>query len=154
MLSRLFPRQFDNVYRGHFLGLWIFVPIMLIKALQSLESIFNTRATAIGADGIPLASFPPAAAEEIVSTFALLGLYLLVIPFQSAIILIRYRSMVPFMYFCLLTLQISTRIFHFLTDASAPQSGHPIGFYINLGIMAVTAIGFFLSLLRGKNAPA
>lgn len=148
MLGRLFPRQFDNVYRGHFLGLWIFVPIMLIKALQSLESVFNARSTAINADGIPLASFPPAAAEEIVSMFALLGLYLLVIPFQSAIVLLRYRSMVPFMYFCLLTLQISSRIFHTLTDA--PQGGHPIGFYVNLSIMAATALGFVLSLLPGR----
>ena len=151
MLERLFPKQFDNVYRGNIIGLWLFVPIILVKTLQSVESVFNARDTAIRADGIPLASFPPAAADEIVSIFALLGLYLLVIPFQSAIILARYRSMVPFMYFCLLTLQISTRIFHALTDAPT-QSGHPIGFYVNIGIMAVTVLGFILSLLPGKNA--
>jgi len=151
MLGRLFPRQFDNIYRGQAVGLWLFVPIMLIKALQSVESVINTRTTAINADGIPLDSFPPAAANEIVIMFALLGLYLLVIPLQSAIVLLRYRSMVPFMYLSLLTLQISARVLHMFIDPPA-TGDHAIGFYINLGIMAVTIIGFILSLLPGKNA--
>lgn len=153
MLERLFPKQFDNIYRGHIVGLWLFVPIILVKTLQSVESIFNTHDTAVRADGIPLASYPPAAADEIVMLFALLGLYLLVIPFQSAIVLIRYRSMVPFLYLSLLALQLSARLFHALTDVAKPDdAGHPIGFYVNLGITAVTVLGFALSLLPGKNA--
>jgi len=153
MLGRLFPKQFDNVYRGHWLGLWIFVPVMLVKMLQSVESVINTRNTAINADGIPLDSFPAAAANEIVMMFALLGLYLLVIPVQSVVVFIRYRAMVPFMYLSLLTLQISTRVLHFLIDPPTPAgAGHPIGFYVNLSIMGVTILGFVLSLLPGKNA--
>lgn len=152
MLGRLFPKTFDNVYRGNIVGLWLFVPVMLIKALQCVESIFNAHDTAIRADGIPLATFPPAAATEIVSMFMLLGLYLLILPVQSIVVLIRYRSMVPFMYLSLLTLQLSTRLLHALTDPPTPVGDHPVGFYVNFGIMGVTALGFILSLVPGKNA--
>ncbi|HEY4115487.1 MAG TPA: hypothetical protein VGM17_15630 [Rhizomicrobium sp.] len=149
MLERIFPKTFDNTYRGHWAGLVIFVLVVAVKALQCVETIFNTRNTAINADGIPIASFTPAGANTVLSMFALLGLYLLVIPAQSIVVLLRYRSMVPFLYFWLLLLQIAGRALHmlhpvFASDNHGPQ---PIGFYVNLGILAVTVLGFALSLV-------
>ncbi len=152
MLDRIFPKTIDNLYRGHWLGLAIFVGVMALKALQSVMSIFNTRDTASNADGIPLASFPPAAVAEIVSMFALLGLYLLIVPLQSAVVLIRWRSLIPFLYVSLLTLQLSSRaLIYFTTPAT--QSGHPFGFYVNMAILALTALGFVLSI-TGKGYSA
>jgi hypothetical protein len=152
MLNRVFPRQFDNVYRGHWLGLGVFVLVVAMKALQCVQSIVNTHDIAVRADGIPLASFSASGADTVMSMFALLGLYLLVIPAQSVVVLLRYRSMIPFMYFWLLLLQIAARALHMLHPAfAADEHGpHAIGFYINLGIMAVTAIGFVLSIVGSR----
>jgi|SRR5580704_3256671 hypothetical protein len=43
MLSRIFPRQFDNAYRGHRFGFWLFVPIVLMELSMGANSLFNTR---------------------------------------------------------------------------------------------------------------
>lgn len=150
MLNRIFPRQFDNDYRGWLLGLWLFVPVMLVKGLQATVSIINTRDTAMNADGIPIDTFPAAAASEVLSIFAILGIYLLILPVQSLIVMLRYRAMVPFMYLCLIVLQLSIRLLHILRDPPGPDGGmasHPIGFYVNLAILGVTILGFVFSLL-------
>jgi len=149
ILTRVFPKTCDNRYRGHWLGLVIFVAVMAVKALQGIKSILDTRNTAINADGIPLPSFPPAAVEEIVSMFALLGLYLLIIPMLSVVILIRWRSLIPLMYLLFLAFQVASRVVIALNTASA-QSGHPIGYYINIAILAVTALGFLLSIVGSR----
>lgn len=152
MLSRIFPKQFDNDYRGSWLAIWIFVPVVLLKATQGVNSIIMTRRVMAGADGIPIDSYDAAGAEAAVAMFALLGLYLLIVPFQSLIVLIRYRAMIPFMYLMLLLVQGSSRLLlmvHPIVRSAEPAmgfAGHPIGFWINLGILALTLIGFLLSL--------
>lgn len=147
MIDRIFPPRFDNVYRGHWLGLALFVPIIAVKALQGFNSIIWTHRVMVSADGIPVDSFGPVAAGEATQMFALLGMYLLVLPLQSIVVLVRYRSMVPFMLLMLLIVQLGVRGVHLLhPDLPAPGGGAPIGFYVNLGILAATAIAFALSL--------
>jgi hypothetical protein len=51
MLSRIFPRQFDNVYRGHRFGFWFFVPVVLMELSMGTNSLFNTRTVVMLADG-------------------------------------------------------------------------------------------------------
>src|SRR5438105_15455690 len=46
MLDRLFPKTFDNTYRGHWLGIWIFTAVALVKAVQGVNSIIITRMVA------------------------------------------------------------------------------------------------------------
>ncbi|HEX3944449.1 MAG TPA: hypothetical protein VHW69_10210 [Rhizomicrobium sp.] len=148
MLDRIFPRQFDNRYRGHWLGLALFVLVLIVKALQGVNSIIWTREIMAGADGIPIDTFSAAAADSAILMFALLGMYLLVLPLQSIIVLIRYRSMVPFMLLILLAVQFGARGIHFLhpDTRSNPGGGEPIGLYVNLGILAVTVVAFVLSI--------
>ncbi len=31
MLTRIFPRAFDNHYRGYRIAIWLFVPLVLIR---------------------------------------------------------------------------------------------------------------------------
>ena len=155
MFNRIFPRQFDNNYRGHWLAIWILVAILLLKSLQGVQSIINTREIAIGADGIPIDIYGAAGADMVLSLFALLGLYLLLIPLQSIVVLIRYRSMIPFMYLSFLVLYAANRALHLLhpSFASSDKGGQSIGFYVNLGILAITVIGFVLSLTDRAKSP-
>jgi len=150
MLSRILPKQFDNDYRGLWLGAVIFVAAMSVKALQGAMSMINTRNTAINADGIPLDSFSPAAQREVLIMFALLGMWLLVLPLISAVALVRYRSMIPFLFLALLVQQLAARIVVYLHTPTSAPAGQPIGFYVNMGILAVTAIGFVLSLVERR----
>jgi hypothetical protein len=89
MLSRIFPKQFDNTYCGHWLGLVLFIPIVALKAVQGFNSVVWTHKVMVSADGIPVDSFGPVAAGEATQMFALLGMYLLVLPLLGAAALIR-----------------------------------------------------------------
>lgn len=150
MLARIFPKQFDNLYRGHWLGLALFVAVVALKAIQGFNSVVWTHNIMVSADGIPVDSFGPVAASEAVLMFALLGMYLLVLPLIGVVALIRYRAMIPFMLLMLLVVQLGARLVHWLHPTVLETSGSPapIGLYVNLGILAVTLIAFLLSLLR------
>lgn len=151
MFSRIFPKQLDNDYRGLWLGLAIFVAAMAVNALQGVMSMINTRRTAIHADGIPLDSFSPAAQQEVLTMFALLGMWVVVLPLLSAVALVRYRAMIPLLYLMLLSEQLARRLLVYLHTPDSAPADHPIGFYVNLGILGFTAIGFLLSLMDRKS---
>jgi hypothetical protein len=145
MLAHIFPKQFDNNYRGLWLAVWLFVPLMLLKAVQGVNSMILTRLVLSGADGIPVDQFDSAAGDVVVALFALLGMYLLIIPLQSLIVLVRYRSMIPFMYLMFTVAQIAARVLNLMHPIARP-GGPPIGFTINLAIFTLTLVGFALSL--------
>jgi hypothetical protein len=107
------------------------------------------RLVATNADGIPLDSFNAAGAQTVLALFALLGFYLLVLPVQSVVVLIRYRAMIPFMYLMLLFVQLGSRVLLLLHPA-VRTSTMPVGLAINLAILALTLMGFALSLLSKK----
>ena len=102
MFNQLFPQRIDNTYRGHKLALWLFGLIVLIKAAMSVNSIFLGHKVATSADGIPLDTFPPAAVGTIISMFAIWGFAQLMICLLCALVLFRYRAMVPLMFAFLL----------------------------------------------------
>ena len=151
MLSRIFPRQFDNNYRGHWLAPWLLGGVMAVKAIQGVQSIINARDVLTTADGIALDRFNPASVEVVVALFALLGLYLLVLPLLSIVVLLRYRTMVPFLYLLVLLVNLASRVLALVNPIARPD-GHPIGYYVNLAILAVTLLGFVLSLLGKPGA--
>ncbi|MBV8798191.1 MAG: hypothetical protein JO208_00040 [Alphaproteobacteria bacterium] len=154
MLSRMFPRAFDNTYRGHWLGLVLFVLIIAVKALQGFNSMIRTHQIMTGADGIPVDSFSPVAAAEATQMFALLGMYLLVLPLIGVAALVRYRAMVPFLLLMLIAVQLGARGVHLLHPTLQESTGcaAPIGFYINMGILGLTLLAFVLSLVRHRSA--
>lgn len=159
MLNRLFPKQADNAYRGHWLGIAALIVVMLLKATQGVGILVNTHQTLVQADGIPVDSFAPDAAATALGMFALLGMYTLLMPVLSAIVLIRWRALVPFVLFLFLVIQAGARLvqtFYVIprsTDPDTSFAGHPIGFWVNMAILAVTIIGFLLSLTDRRRAP-
>ncbi len=73
LTDRLLPQRVDNTYRGYKLALWLFGTVVLMKLAMSLNSIFNGYVVASSADGIPLHTFPSAAAQTVVALFAIWG---------------------------------------------------------------------------------
>lgn len=156
MLNRIFPRQFDNHYRGHWLAIWLLAPIVALRLVIGTNSILNTRFVATSADGIPLSSFDAAGAQAVISLFALLGLFQLLLALQGVVVLIRYRAMIPLFYLLLLIHQLGGRalaLAHPIAQSGA--SSAQIGSAIVLALLAITLAGFVLSLLgRGPLAAA
>jgi len=151
MFARLFPRQFDNGYRGHWLGLILFGLLLVLDAAIGTNSILNTYSVATGADGIPLDSFSPSAAREVMLEFALLGMWRLLLVLLGLVALIRYRAMIPFLFLLLLVQQLAGRVVHALhpTGGDFTAKG-TIVVWVMLGVIAA---GFVLSLI-GKSKAA
>ena len=148
MFSRIFPKQIDNNYRGHWLAIWLFALVVLLKATQGVESIVNTRSVVTTADGISLDGFSAAGADVVVALFALLGLYLLVIPLQSVVVLIRYRAMIPLMYVLIVVDYLGHRGIGWMKPIV--RIGTPSGSFLNVALFALSVVGLALSL-RGRD---
>ena len=146
MLSRVFPRYFDNTYRGHRVALWLFGAVLLMKTAIALGTIFHGRTAAQTADGIPLDSFGAAGAAAVVSLFAIWGLAQLVISLIGVLALVRYRAMVPLMFVLFLFEHVMRRVIFVVLPI--PRDGTAPGLAINLALLAVMAVGLVLSLRR------
>jgi len=143
-VSLLLPQHADNSYRGHKAALWLFGLLLLMKAGISLGSIFNGRTAATSADGIPIDTYTPAGAQTVLSLFALLGIANLIICVTGVVVLVRYRSLIPFMLALFLVQQLSRYpVFHFLPIV---RTGAPPGSAINLTILGAIVVGLALSL--------
>lgn len=152
VFNRLLPQRIDNTYRGHKLALWLFAPLLLLKTIISLNSIFNGYMVATSADGIPLDTFPPGAAQTIVAQFAIWGLAHFMICLLGLLALIRYRAMIPFLFALLLLEHLSRKlILQFLPTVT---TGSPPGIYVNLMLVALMIVGLGLSLWNSENLQA
>ena len=155
MFGRIFPKQIDNTYQGYKTAIVVLSVIALVKAVQGVESVINTRNVLANADGIDLERFSTSGAATVVALFALLGLNGLVLPLQSLIVLIRYRAMIPLMFVFFLTVQIGSRTLLLLNPIERSTT-MPIGFVVNLVILVTTLIGFALAVStpRGSGSSA
>ncbi len=148
MLNRLFPRQIDNDYRGSRIAIWLLVPILLLKSAMGANSIFMTRFVASSADRIPIDSYGADAAQAVLAFFALWGLGQLVLGLNGAVVLIRYRAMIPFFYLLLLIEHAARRAILAAYPVARTGSGDfSIGLAINLMLLGILIAGFLLSLL-------
>ncbi len=145
MLGRIFPKQFDNAWRGHWLAIGFLIPVVLLKSMMGVNSVFNTRSVLTGPDAIPLDSYSAAGAQAVVSLFALSALGNLVLVTLSIVALVRYRAMIPFLYLLMLAEYAGRRALLFANPIGRSE-GTPIGFYINMTLLALLLIGFALSL--------
>jgi hypothetical protein len=152
MRSQLLPRQVDNTYRGYRLGIWLFVLLVVIKVAMGLNSMFNGYSVASSADGIPLDTFTPDAAQTVVALFAIWGLSHVVFAILCLVVLGRYRSLIPLMFALLLVEQLSRRLI--LSFLPIARSGTPPGFFVNVVLLAVTVVGLGLSLRKPSTLSA
>lgn len=154
MLQSLFPRQFDNNYRGHVLAIWLLIPLSLVKLLQGgsvagLNPAKTSQSILETADGVPVGTFPAEAASHLVFLFSAWGLNVFLLSILALIALVRYRAMIPLVYFLFLIEQIGRKwlsVEHldrpFLSADLTPAN------LINWGFLATMVVGLALSLAR------
>lgn len=150
LLIRLLPPHANNTYQGSTVALWLFGLVVSIKTLQGLMSMLNPYSVAMSADGIPLASYPPAASAVMVSLFALLGFLLALMGSLCILVLIRYRTLVPLMFSVLMLHYIGARII--LSFHPIIRTGKAMGVNINLALFTLMVVGVVLSLMPAHHA--
>lgn len=151
MFEQILPRHVDNAYRGHALALWIFGLVLLLKTGIALGSIFNGRGAAQNADGIPLDTFGSGGANAVLTLFAIWGLAQLVFSVLGVLALTRYRGMIPLLFALFLLEHLARRLI--LLARPIARTGTPSGFYINLALIGLMALGLALSLWRRGEVP-
>jgi xanthosine utilization system XapX-like protein len=155
MLNRIFPKQFDNNFCGHRFAIWVFILVVLARLAMATNSVINTRFVAAGADGIPLEAYKGGGADAVVALFALVGFLGLLLALQAVIVLIRYRSMIPFMFLLFLAAQIGGRVIGYVHPvARSGVSSAQLGSTFVIAITAMTIVGFVLSLLNKSSSAA
>ena len=149
MFERVLPRSIDNTFTGHKPVLWLLALILFVKIAQSIAIIFGGASVVSGADGIPLDTYTPPAAQTIVSVWTFLGFNRLLIYLLGVLVLFRYQSLVPFI-FGLLLVQDAGRylVLHFLPIV---RVGSPAGPTVNAVLTALTIVGLVLSLVSKKS---
>jgi hypothetical protein len=146
MFDKLLPQPIDNKYSGSKIALWLFGLIVFVHILQSLVVIVNGHSIAQSADGIPLETYPAAAAQTIVAIFMVSSLRRLIISLICVVVLFRYRSAVPLMFVVLgLNYLGGEVIFQFVPMV---RVGTPPGVVVNLIMFGFTIVGLALSLWR------
>jgi hypothetical protein len=146
MVDRLLPQPIDNTYSGSKIALWLFGLVVFVHILQSVMVIVNGHSIAQSADGIPLETYPAAAAQTILAIFMVSSLRRLIISLICAVVLFRYRSAVPLMFVVLgLSYLGGQVIFQFVPIV---RVGTPPGVVVNLIMFGLTIVGLALSLWR------
>jgi hypothetical protein len=144
VFNRLLPPTIDNAYRGRKLGLWLFGLVVAVRILQSLAVFVNGRSVALSADGIPLGTYPPDAAQTALALFTLVSLARLVIALLCVLVLVRYRAAVPLMFTVLLLGFLGSQLVLKLVPIAGV--GMPAAPVVNIVQLALMAIGLALSL--------
>lgn len=161
MLSRIFPAQIDNNYRGHWLAIWLLVVLVLWKLAIGLHSAginpwVSTEFIAKNADAIPIETFSEDVQSLVLFLFSSWGLVLFVLSLLGLIVLVRYRAMIPLMYLLLSIEQIGRKVLstaHPITRDIEPGtiSG---GVIINWGFSIALVLGLLLSLAPSRDRRA
>jgi hypothetical protein len=153
LAGRLFPEQADNRFEGLRPALWLLGLLIFVKLAMSVNSILNTEKIAGGADGIPLASFGPAGAREVLLLFALMALGHLALTLIALTVLVRYRALVPFIYLVLLGEQLARRAIA-MGYAAPGARMTDIAWFVNYGFLTLLTLGLLLSLIPARGARA
>jgi len=148
MFNPLLPSRADNTYGGYKVALWLFGALLFIKTAMCVNCIFNGYEVATKADGVPLATFSHDASQTIVNLFASWGLAHLCLAIIGVVVLVRYRSLVSFMFALLLAEQLSRRVLHGFIPTV--RVGAPPATIVNLILLTLMVSGLALSLLKRR----
>lgn len=153
MLTRLLPEQAGNDYHGARAAIWLLALIVTVKGMMGFNAIVIGRYVASVADGVPLDRYGAEAANAVVALFAAWGLGQVVLVAVSAVVLIRYRTLVPLVYLVLLAEHAARRLLflvHPIARSEANSGGSALA--INLALLVLLVAGLSLSLVRRKSA--
>ncbi|WP_047044162.1 hypothetical protein [Vibrio mexicanus] len=144
------PKQIDNTYVGNKVALWFFYLLTAITLWRSQHHLFAADGGAQSIATIPLDTYPSEASSTVIGIFALWGLSQLIIGFMYLVICLRYKTLIPLMYF-LGVIEYGMRAFYIGTHKPIETVGDAPGALINLPFMLLFTLMFVLSLWRKRS---
>ena len=147
-MSRLFPQTLDNSYRGNKLPLYLLYLLTIVTIGRSLAHMFLEDGGAQSIATIPLDNYSVEASGVVIHIFAEWGLTQLLFGVLYAIVLWRYKILIPLMYLFIF-IEYTSRLLltmykPIILEGTAPGG---IGNYI---MIPLALIMFVLSLLKTK----
>ncbi|NTV31545.1 hypothetical protein HGA91_06230 [candidate division WWE3 bacterium] len=94
----LFPKTITNTYSGSTVSLFAFIAITIVTIGRSFIHLVSADGGAQSIAGFPLWSYSIEARHLVILTFALWGISQLLVGIIYAVVLFRYRSLIPAMY--------------------------------------------------------
>jgi len=149
MLSRLFPKRFDNEFIGYKFSLWVFYGLTALTLWRSQHHLFAPDGGAESIASIPLGSYSSTASDTIVGVFALWGLSQLIIGLIYLIVCIRYKSMIPLLYL-LAAVEYFVRWGYIGVYKSIETTGTAPGSVVNLPFAVAFVVLFFFSISESR----
>jgi hypothetical protein len=149
MFGRLFPRQLDNAYRGHWLALVILALLLVLRLVQTGLGLVDPVLVIRGPDGILFDTFNGPGQAAFASLFRLVCLFNLVVCLLGVLAMVRYRAMVPLIYLVLIVSFGGRKILGLLDPI--PRAPDAPGVWMVFAMIAAALLGFLLSLLDRRN---
>ena len=157
MFGLLFPKVIDNRYRGQWLALLLFVPVLIIKMLMGfnfagLNPLVETRDILIDVDGVPLDSYSVEAATDLLFFANAWGLCLFTITVFGVIALIRYRAAIPLAILLLAIEQVGRKAMSVAESGLGLNWPMSMAGMINWGLTIALVLALVLSIIRRRSA--
>lgn len=151
MLKTLFPKVADNNYKGHKIAKWVLMIYVFKSFFSGSVHLFAPDGGAQSIASIALDQFSKEGADTVITIFGMWGLEQLVIGVVAVVILLRYKSLIPFLW-CVYALEYTLRgIAHFFTPGVHSINTPPGALADN--ILIPVAISMFLfSLYTSSNS--
>jgi hypothetical protein len=144
MISKLLPETINNEYRGQKIALLFLWPLTALLIWRSQHHMLAPDGGAQSIGSIPLDQWSDGASQTVIAIFALWGLSQLIIALMQLIVLLRYKSLVPFIYLVLIVEQAG-RLFIFNWKPTVTAGTAPAGM-IAVPLMIIILVMFGLSL--------
>jgi hypothetical protein len=149
IINIIFPKQFDNQFRGYKIALYAFYVLTAITVWRSQHHLFAADGGAQTIASIPLDTFTAAGSQAVIGVFGLWGLSQLIIGVIYLLVAFRYRAMVPLMY-VLLIVEYAFRAIYFPISKSIPTTGTAPGAIINLPFILFSVVMLILIVVGDK----
>ncbi len=155
MLSRIFPKSFDNNYQGNIFGLIIFALISAVKFLMGfnisgLNPLISPEHILQHVDGIPLDAMSDIASHAVIGSSQAWAVLMLLFTVLAMVALWRYRSMIPFIFCLYLADHVLRKGFQIANQGFEIATQMQMGNLINWALIALILVGIFSSLYGGK----
>ncbi len=109
MIEKIFPKTVDNDYQGSKFVKWVLYLIVFKSFFASIVHIFTADGGAQSIGNIALDQLSEGGSDTIITLFAYWGLEQLIIGIIALIVVLRYKSLIPFIWL-IYTIDYSARL--------------------------------------------
>ncbi len=151
MLDNVFPQPADDHYSGHKLAKWLLFFYTVKSFVAGSVHMLASDGGAQSIASITLDEFTQGGADSVVTIFGLWGMEQVVIGIVGAIVLWRYKSLIPMMAM-IYAIEYLGRFAHDLYTPGVQSANTPPGAVADYVLVPLALVMFVLSLWQQEGA--